>query len=110
MLKALRAGGLFDGTTALGPGTVLVEDGRIKAVDTTGARPPEGAEVIDHGADAWILPGLIDTHVHLVFDAGDAPVDHLAARDDDAVLRQGSAGDRARAAGGLGRGVHVGCG
>ncbi|WP_329586694.1 amidohydrolase family protein [Kitasatospora sp. NBC_01250] len=101
MLKALRAGGLFDGTTALGPGTVLVEDGRIKAVDTTGARPPEGAEVIDHGADAWILPGLIDTHVHLVFDAGDAPVDHLAARDDDAVL----AGMRRAAARALAAGI-----
>ena len=36
--------------------------------------------------DATLLPGLIDTHVHLAFDAGLDPVATLAARDDDAVL------------------------
>lgn len=85
-MKALRAGGLFDGTTDLGPGMVLVENGRIKDVDTTGAQPPEGAEVIDCGADAWILPGLIDTHVHLAFDAGADPVARLDGADDHEAM------------------------
>ncbi|MFK0223984.1 amidohydrolase family protein [Streptomyces vinaceus] len=88
MIQAIRAGGLFDGTKALGPGTVLVEDGRIKDVDTSGAAMPDGAEVVDFGSEAWILPGLIDTHVHLAFDAGEDPVRRLAESDDDHVLTQ----------------------
>ncbi|MET8752202.1 amidohydrolase family protein [Streptomyces sp. NPDC004667] len=100
VIQALRAGGLFDGTKALGPGMVLVEDGRIKDVDVTGAQAPAGAETLDFGADAWILPGLIDTHVHLAFDAGDDPVDHLSRSDDGSVLtRMFQAAGRALEAG-----------
>ncbi|RSS81179.1 amidohydrolase [Streptomyces sp. WAC06614] len=85
-MRAIRAGGLFDGTKALGPGTVLIEGSRIRAVDTTGAEAPAGAEIVDFGAEAWIVPGLIDAHVHLAFDASDAAVDHLVHADDDRVL------------------------
>ncbi|WP_232246298.1 amidohydrolase family protein [Kitasatospora mediocidica] len=100
MIKALRAGGLFDGTTAFGPSMVLVEDGRIKDVDTTGAQPPEGAEVVDYGAEAWILPGLIDTHVHLAFDASGDPVAGLeGAADDDVLAGMRRAAGRALEAG-----------
>ncbi len=44
-------------------GTVLLEDGRIRAVgpDVT---VPEGAEVID-AAGGWLVPGFVDAHVHL---------------------------------------------
>jgi allantoinase len=45
------------------PATILVDDGRIIAVETT-AQVPEGVEIIDVG-DACILPGLVDTHVHI---------------------------------------------
>ena len=44
---------------------VVVEGGRISAVgDAAGVRIPTGAEVVDLG-DVTLLPGLIDTHVHL---------------------------------------------
>jgi imidazolonepropionase-like amidohydrolase len=62
---------------------VLVEDGRITEVRTGPA--PADAELIDLG-EATLLPGLIDTHVHLAFDASLDAVSALAARDDDAVL------------------------
>jgi allantoinase len=42
---------------------VLVADGRIDAVQTTGAVPP-GYAVHDCGED-FIMPGLVDTHVHI---------------------------------------------
>lgn len=44
-------------------GTVVVEDGRIRELgpDVT---VPDGAEVVD-AAGQWLLPGLIDAHVHL---------------------------------------------
>lgn len=45
------------------PGTVLIKDGRFLGVAERGARP-RGAKRIDVGAAA-LLPGLVDTHVHL---------------------------------------------
>jgi len=80
---ALRAARLFDGVTTHTDPLVLVEDGRISEVRT--GPPPADAELLDLG-DATLLPGLIDTHVHLAFDAGLDPVAALATRDDDAVL------------------------
>lgn len=44
-------------------GTVLIEDGRIRALGA-GIEVPEGAEVFDAGGQ-WLLPGLVDAHTHL---------------------------------------------
>ena len=85
---ALRAAALFDGirTTPLTDPLLLVDEGRIVAVETgTRVDPPDGYPVVDLGG-ATLLPGLIDTHVHLAFDAGPDPVAALIARDDGAVL------------------------
>ncbi len=55
--------------------------------------------MIDLG-DVTLLPGLVDSHVHLVFDATEDPVGHLAGQDDGALLAQaGAAAHRALAAG-----------
>ncbi len=47
-------------------GLLLVEDGRVCALDAASAllpALPAGTEVIEHGDDL-LLPGLIDTHIH----------------------------------------------
>ncbi len=44
-------------------GTVLIEDGTIRELGSD-VSVPEGAEVVD-AAGGWVLPGLIDAHVHL---------------------------------------------
>ena len=80
---ALHAARLFDGVTTHADPLVLVEDGRITEVRT--GPPPPDAELIELPG-ATLLPGLVDTHVHLAFDAGPDPIAALAARDDDAVL------------------------
>lgn len=81
----IRAGRLFDGVSPVaGQPLVLVEGRRVVAVQT-GAQPPAGIEVIDLGA-ATLLPGLIDTHLHLAFDASDDPVGRLAGAGDGDVL------------------------
>jgi imidazolonepropionase-like amidohydrolase len=85
-MLVLRAGQVFDGERPLGPATVLIRDGRISGVDTGGAGPPEGADVVDFGPRACLLPGLIDAHVHLAFHASADVVAALAACDDSALL------------------------
>jgi imidazolonepropionase-like amidohydrolase len=54
---------------AAGPSTITIVDGRITAV-TDGLAPlPAGARLIDLSAKT-VLPGLIDSHVHLAGDPG----------------------------------------
>ncbi len=61
----IRAGTLIDGTG--GPPvtgvSLLIEEGRIVRIDRK-IDPPSGARVIDL-SKRWVLPGLIDAHVHL---------------------------------------------
>ena len=71
-------------------GAVLVRDGRIAAVGTTGELGPAAGPATPRWdfPTGTILPGLIDCHVHLVFDAGDDPVTALRATGDEALLLQ----------------------
>jgi imidazolonepropionase-like amidohydrolase len=100
-LTALTAAHLFDGTSGqlLDNALVLVDGSRIIAVDH-GVEPPDGASVVDFG-DATLLPGLIDTHVHLCFDATADPVASLASRDDEQARSAAEAAARAATAGGV---------
>ena len=82
----VRAAWLFDGTSAtlMPQPAVVVEGEKIAAVES-GVEPPGDAEVVDLG-DATLLPGLVDTHVHLVLDATGDPVASLAGRDDEQAV------------------------
>jgi imidazolonepropionase-like amidohydrolase len=94
-LTALRAAWLFDGTSSplIRDPMVVIQDSTILGV-SSGGRAPEGAAVIDLPG-ATLLPGLVDTHVHLAFDASADPVANLARRLDgevmDAMARAGQA-------------------
>ncbi|MFN2520254.1 MAG: amidohydrolase family protein, partial [Candidatus Limnocylindria bacterium] len=63
MTTAIRAGAVIDGTGGdpVRPAWVIIADGRIERI--AGERPRD-AEVID-ASELTILPGLIDSHVHL---------------------------------------------
>ncbi len=57
------------GKPVTGPSTIIVDGGRILEVRAGYADPPAGAAVIDL-KDKIVLPGLIDSHVHLASDRG----------------------------------------
>ena len=96
----MRAAWLFDGTGTLKADPVVVLDGsRILSV-SFGVAAPADLEVLDLG-EATLLPGLIDTHVHLAFDASVDPVTSLAGRSDEEVLASMRQAGRTALAGGV---------
>ncbi len=99
-LFVLRAGQVFDGERLIGRAAVMLEDGRVADVDTTGAPPPPAASVLDFGSDSFLMPGLIDAHVHLAFGATADVVSPLVELDDASLLASMRvAGERALHAG-----------
>ena len=98
---AVRAAQLFDSTSATlreNP-MVLIDGDTITAVDF-GVAPPPDAEVHDLDG-ATLLPGLVDIHVHLAFDASPTAVDNLAARSEDEVIAAMTEAGRRAALGGV---------
>lgn len=94
MRTIVIAGTLFDSTGAapLHDQAVVISDGRIEAVSPmAGLQLRKGDQVLDC-AGKFVMPGLIDSHVHLAFAAGP---DHETTRDalkadsrDTSVVRQ----------------------
>lgn len=76
-MLAIRAPRAFDGARPLhGGATVLIDAGKIVGVESGGLDLPDGTVLVEH-PDATILPGLIDTHVHLCADSVDGALDRL---------------------------------
>ena len=57
------------GKPVLGPSTIIVDGDRILEVRAGYADPPTGARLVDLRGQT-VLPGLIDSHVHLASDRG----------------------------------------
>ena len=84
-MVAIRSSRVFDGEKFLdGGGTVLVRDGRIVGVEA--GFPDLGAdwEIVDC-PDGTVLPGLVDTHVHLVADSQQDALDRVAGFTDEEI-------------------------
>jgi imidazolonepropionase-like amidohydrolase len=81
--RYVDCGMLYDGT---GHGTiadarVVLDDGRVSAVGPIEDVPePDGAERIDHSGE-FVLPGLIDAHLHLAGMRTLSPFSRLTERD-----------------------------
>jgi imidazolonepropionase-like amidohydrolase len=82
----IHAGRLIDvpGKAVRGPSTIIVDNGRIISVTDGQIRVEPGARVIDLSTKT-VLPGLIDSHVHLSSDRG-GEQELLANVRDDAAL------------------------
>ena len=96
-LLVLRAAALFDGvsSTLLARPSVAIADGVIVAVHGPAGPVPAGASVVDLPG-LTLMPGLVDAHLHLCFDASNDPVGHLAGTS-DGLLREQMAGAAQRA-------------
>ncbi len=78
-MYAVRARHCFDGTRFVpGGATVLVEGHRVVGVEPAGHEVPSDVQVTR--VDGTLLPGLVETHVHLVTDSGPAALDRVAGR------------------------------
>ena len=86
----IHAGRLLDrpGRPPRGPSTIVVQGGRIVSVEDGHQPPPAGAALVDLSA-RFVLPGLIDSHVHLDSDAGGtaALVEDLTGNAPEKTLR-----------------------
>lgn len=83
----IHAGALLDrpGEAPRGASTLVVEGGRIVRVETGHLAPPQGARLVDL-ADQFVLPGLMDAHVH-IFSDDDKVASRLEAMNRDAEDR-----------------------
>src|SRR5687768_7243944 len=70
------------GKAVSGPSTIIVDNGRILEVRAGHVPAPAGATTIDLG-NRTVLPGLIDSHVHLTSDRGGEQALLADIRDDD---------------------------
>ncbi len=70
-VTVVQAGQLLDrpGQPARGPSTIIIRGDRIESIVAGIVPGPAGARIIDL-SDRFVLPGLIDSHVHLDSDAG----------------------------------------
>ena len=99
-MRIFRAGSVFDGETARPASEVLVDDvGAI--LEVRPVQPaPEGAQVVDHGPGATMLPGLVDGHQHLSWGCQPNVLDGLP-QDVPAQRAQAIANARRALAGGV---------
>lgn len=92
LFTLIRARRLIDGHGGppMEDGAILIAGDRISAVGRVGSvRAPEGATVQEfHYEEMTVLPGLIDTHVHLVGTGDGRSGDELAMQPDDILTLQ----------------------
>ncbi|MGY1679853.1 amidohydrolase family protein [Geodermatophilus sp. SYSU D01176] len=88
-MRGYRAPRAFDGERFLPGGALVLVEGRtIAGVEPGTAPAPDGCAVTDV-PDGTLLPGLIDTHVHLCADGGPRALDQVPELDPaelDAVI------------------------
>jgi imidazolonepropionase-like amidohydrolase len=87
----LRCGSMFDGEIFHSDAEVQVEGSVITrvadaATPDPGADRRAGAQIVDFGPDAVLLPGWVDSHQHLTWNCSTDPVTWLTTATDEELL------------------------
>src|SRR6516225_5694752 len=87
MAEVLSAPRVITGAATVTDGAVVVGDRTVDWAGPAAALPAEYAALprADY-PDSTIMPGLIDSHVHLGFDGGPTPVARMRAETDEQQL------------------------
>lgn len=95
----LRAPRLYDGSSdaLIDDGAVVIVDGEITAAGAAGnLNIPSGSDVQTYDyPGCTLLPGLIDSHTHLLFSASDQALDDALHDSDETLLLRGLANAQA---------------
>jgi len=87
MPEVLTAPRVMTGDETVADGAVLIGDRTVDWAGPAAALPAEYAErPRTHYPDATIMPGLIDSHVHLGFDGGPKPAARMRTQTDEQQL------------------------
>ena len=87
MPEVLTAPRVITGDQTITDGAVVIGETALDWVGSAGALPPRYAALDRTGyPGATIMPGLIDSHVHLGFDGGPSPVARMRAETDEQQL------------------------
>jgi len=91
---AIEAGQLLDkpGNAPRGASTIIVRDGKVSEIRAGHGNAPAGVRLVDL-RDKFVLPGLIDSHVHLDSDAGGNAALVEAVTSSDAATAYRAAGN-----------------
>ncbi|MHB8575109.1 MAG: amidohydrolase family protein [Dehalococcoidia bacterium] len=110
-MHIITAGLLFDGVseTLVQNPAVFIDDGCIVRIGRQGTTDlPDAAERIDLPGTT-LMPGLMDGHVHLIFDGSPTPVPNLLAESDNHALVRMTAHARAMLQAGITTARDLGC-
>ena len=84
-MLAIRAAHLFDGERFWsGPATVRIDGPTVVGIEQGHPNLPAGTDVLDRG-DTTVLPGLVDSHTHLVGNSHDGALDRVAGYTGDGL-------------------------
>ncbi|MGE3149803.1 MAG: amidohydrolase family protein [Pseudorhodoplanes sp.] len=82
------------GTDVIKDGFVAIKNGRVEAVGPAAKNPYPPATPSRRFPGCTIIPGLIDSHVHLTFSAGEAPLKEIQSDNDLVLMMRGAANAR----------------
>ena len=86
----IRNGTIIDGTgSAPRQGQILVADGKIAEVGAGAGKSGAGYDLTIEAGGKFVLPGLINCHVHLSLNAGTHPMNDMARTGSYALTIQG---------------------
>ena len=90
MKTVIRGGTILDGTGAPPrQGNLEIVDGKVSAISSGSAEAADSADKVIDAHGRYVLPGLINSHIHFSLNAGTHPMNDMARSDPCTLTIQG---------------------